>query len=124
MRANLFLLVLAPLASAGCAGKRLPPETDCARGREVLTTVLEAWKQGGASERLKSGTPAIQVRDPDWAAGHKLAAYEIAHEDSRVGVDLLLTVKLTLTRADGRRQEKKVGYIVGIGSNTVVLRNE
>jgi len=37
---------------------------------------------------------------------------------------LLLTVKLNLIRPDGRAQEKRVRYTVGIGPSTVVLRAE
>ena len=124
MRALLLLLATGGLACAGCSTSKIPPETDAARGREVLKTVLDTWKRGGTIDELKKGTPAAQVRDPDWAAGHKLTDYEIAPEDGRLGVDLLLTVKLTLTRADGRVQEKKVSYIVAIGAATVVARNE
>jgi hypothetical protein len=125
MRPTLLLLVAACLALAGCGtGSSLPPATDSAQGREALKTVLDTWKRGGTIDELKTASPPIVVRDPDWATGAKLASYEIAPDDERMGVDLLLTVKLVLARSDGPPREKKVGFKVAVGSSTVVLRNE
>ena len=42
--------------------------------------------------------------------------------DARAGVDLLLKVKLTLQRKDGKTREKAVNFVVGVNSQTVVLR--
>lgn len=64
------------------------------------------------------------AREPDWSTGHKLTSYEIADENGRAGVDVVLSVKLGLVRPDGQAREKKVNFTVGIGSSTVVLRNE
>ncbi len=115
---------LACLILAGCGGKKLPPETDAAKGRELMKTVLDAWKRGGTAEELRNASPAVVARDPDWLAGYKLTNYEVGAEDARAGLDLLLTVKLNLIRPDGRPQEKRVRYTVGIGPSTVVLRAE
>lgn len=112
------------LALAGCGGSSLPRETDEQKGRAAIATVLEAWKFGRTTDDVKNGSPSILARDPDWKAGCKLTAYEIAPENDRSGVDLLLTVKLSLTRPDGQSQEKKVKFAVGIGSSTVVFRQE
>jgi hypothetical protein len=124
MRSLLLVLVFACLVSTGCGGSSVPPQTDAAKGRVTLKTVLDTWKRGGTTDELKSGSPSVTARDSDWAAGHKLTDYEIGPEDARAGVDLLLPVKLTITRTDGRVQEKKVNYVVAIGSTTVVMRNE
>jgi hypothetical protein len=124
MRTILLLLTFGSLGFTGCRGSNLPPDTDSARGREAMKTVLETWKRGGTVEELKDAKPPIVVRDPDWSAGHKLTSYEIADEDGRAGVDLVLSVKLGLVRPDGQAREKKVSFTVGIGSSTVVLRNE
>lgn len=124
MRSILLFAPAVCFALAGCSSQALPPETDATKGREAMKTVLETWKRGGTEEELKAATPSIVARDPDWSAGSKLKSYEIADEDARSGVDLLLTVKLSLVRADGKFQEKTVRYSVGIGSSTVVLRSE
>ena len=123
MRA-LLLLAAGCFAIAGCSSSTLPPETDAARGREALTMALDTWKRGGTTDELRNATPPIIARDPDWAAGHKLTSYEIADENGRAGVDVVLSVKLGLVRPDGQAREKKVNFTVGIGSSTVVLRNE
>ena len=73
---------------------------------------------------MKNGKPAIVAYDPDWEAGHKLTKYEIDSTDRRIGVDLLLSVTLSLQRTDGKSQDKTVNFSVAIGSQTVVLRKE
>ena len=124
MRLMLTLLTAAVLLT-GCGGPSFPPETDSSRGRELLKTMLEAWKSGGTTEDLKKGSPSITANDPDWNAGAKLKAYEIAPDDRRAGVDLLVSVKLQLTKPDGQSQDKKVNFAIGInGSSNVVLRSE
>src|SRR3954470_16153610 len=107
MRPILLIPAAACLAlAAGCREPSPPPLTDAAKGRELLKTTLETWKRGGTIEELKSASPAIVARDPDWSAGARLTAYEIAPEDGRMGTDLLVTVKLSLVRSDGQPQEK------------------
>lgn len=122
MRSLLLASVFA-FALSGCGGNDLPPQTDAEKGRTALKTVLDTWKRGGTVAELAAGSPPITARDPDWAAGAKLTAYDIAAEDGRAGADLLLNVKLTLTR-DGRTQSKTVAFVVGVGASTVVMRNE
>ena len=95
-----------------------------AKGREILKTVLDAWVAGKSMEDVKNGSPSIVARDPDWKAGHKLTKYEVADSDERKGVDLVLSVKLFVSKAGGPPQEKKVKFTVGIGSNTVCMRQE
>ncbi len=124
MRSILFALAVAVPAGAGCWGPALPAQTDTVQGRDALTRALDAWKRGETVNALKDASPPIQVRDPDWSAGHKLTDYLIAAEDGRAGVDLLLSVKLVLARTDGSTLEKRVKFIVAIGSSTVVARNE
>ncbi len=109
-------------ALAGCHGNRLPPETDPAQGREVLKAVLDAWAQGSSAADLKHARPAIVAYDPDWETGYKLASYQIAPADRRIGVDLLLTVTLSLTRGEAKPMTKTVNFSIAIGSQTAVLR--
>jgi hypothetical protein len=109
----------------GCGGTNtLPPETDNVRGREVLKTVLDAWVAGKSMEDVKNGSPSIIARDPDWKAGHKLMKYEVADSEDRKGVDLVLSVKLFISKAGAPPQEKNVKFTVGIGSSTVCMRQE
>jgi hypothetical protein len=108
----------------GCQGNTLPPETDPAQGRSALTTVLDIWVKGGAMADLQNASPPIVAYDPDWEAGHKLVKYEIAPTDRRSGVDLLVSVKLTLARKDGKSQEKTVNFSIAVGEKTVVTRKQ
>jgi hypothetical protein len=124
MRRLLLGLVPACLLLAGCFGNSLPPETDPAKGREVLRTVLDAWVQGKTMEELKAGRPSIIAYDPDWEAGGRLTGYEISLTDARSGVDLLVAVHLSLDRKDGRVQQKSVNFCVAMGSQIVVTRKQ
>ena len=111
------------LLLAGC-GESPPPETDSARGREILKAVLDGWAQGKTMNDLKAGSPPVVAYDPDWEAGHKLTRYELGDKDGRSGADLLVPVKLYLDRKDGKSQEKTVNFCVAIGSQTVVTRKQ
>ena len=109
---------------AGCQGNTLPPDTDPAQGRAALTTVLDTWKKGGTPADLQSAALPIVAYDPDWEAGHKLVKYEIDPTDRRIGMDFLVSVKLTLDRKDGKSQDKTVKFTVAIGERTVVTRKQ
>jgi hypothetical protein len=123
MRRVIPTLLLALGVLTGCTNS-LPPETDPAKGRGALKKVLDTWVNGGKLQDLKNSSPPIVAYDQDWEAGHKLIKYEVAPDDRRTGVDLLLTVTLSLSRTDGRAQDKTVRFAVAIGSQTVVLRHE
>lgn len=118
-RTAVVLFPVFVLALAGCGGNVLPAETDPAKGREILTSTLDAWVAGKSPDDLKP----MAVSDPDWKEGHKLTKFVIDPKDGRAGVDLLLKVKLTLQRKDGKTDEKTVNYVVGVNATqTVVLR--
>lgn len=107
------------LALAGCGGNVLPAETDPAKGREILTSTLNAWVDGKTPDSLKP----LVVNDPDWKEGYKLLKFAIDPKDERAGVDLLLKVKLTLQRKEGATTERTVNFVVAVNATqTVVLR--
>ena len=112
---------LALALCTGC-GTSLPPETDPAAGRDVLKTVLDTWAKGGTPADLKAGASPIVAYDPDWDEGYKLVKYEITPTDRRAGVDLLVSVKLTVAKGSDKPREKTVPFVVAIGSRTVVIR--
>jgi hypothetical protein len=117
-----FLIGAVAALLTGCTGSSLPPEADPVKGRESLKTVLDTWANGGKPEDLKVGRPPIHAFDPDWAAGYQLVRYEVDSTDRRIGVDLLVSVKLTLKKGDEKPREKTVNFSVAIGQYTVVLR--
>jgi len=116
-----IFLGLALALFTGC-GTPLPPETDPAAGRNVLKTVLDTWARGGTPADLKAGQSPVVAYDPDWEEGYKLVKYEIAPTDRRAGVDLLVSVKLTVAKGSDKPREKTVNFTVAIGSQTVVIR--
>ena len=113
--APLFLILV------GCGGNSLPSETEPTQGRMLLTTTLDAWVKGGKAEDLKSASPAIIAFDPDWAADYKLVKYDLAVENGRAGIDLLVKVTLTLQK-DGKTSDKTVNFSIATGAQNVVLR--
>jgi hypothetical protein len=122
MRRIAIALVVVSLAVSGC-NSSLPPEADPTRAREALKTTLDAWVQGGTFEDLKKGSPAIIAYDPDWETGSRLLKYEVDPTDRRVGVDLLVSVTLTLSKNGEKSREKRVNFSIAIGNGkTVVLR--
>jgi hypothetical protein len=110
------------LVVLGGCNNSLPPEADPTQGREALKLVLDTWAKGGTPADLKAGRPAIVAYDPDWEAGAQLVSYELDPTDRRIGVDLLVSVKLTVKKGDEKAREKTVNFSVAIGSQTVVLR--
>lgn len=124
MKFPLFASLLVCCSLLGCSGPKFASETESTKGRELLKTVLESWKNGNSPDSLKQGPSPIIANDPDWKAGCQLKGYEIAPDDRRAGVDLLVSVKLQLVRPDGKQQDKKVNFAIGTGENTVVLRSE
>lgn len=91
--------------------------------RTSLRTALEAWKKGEAPGSLKTGLPSIVAQDPDWAAGVRLVAYELAGEEQRVAENLFVPVKLTLRMKKGRQAQSQVKYVIGTSPHTMVFRS-
>lgn len=124
MKGTAALAIVGAIVLVGCGSNSLPPETDAARGREILKTVLDGWAGGKSMDDMKNGSPPIIARDPDWKAGYKLVSYEIDSKDERSGVDLAVPVKLMISKGGGPPQERKVKFNIGIGSQTVCMRQE
>jgi hypothetical protein len=114
-------LGLALVLLTGCSNS-LPPEADPTTARAALKTVLDTWAKGGKAADLRAGNAPIIANDPDWEAGAKLIKYELDPTDNRIGVDLLVSVKLTLSKGDEKPREKTVNFSIAIGAQTVVLR--
>lgn len=118
-RLTVALLPLVALALTGCGGNVLPEGTDPDKGREVLTSTLDAWVSGKTTVDMK---PTV-IGDSDWTDGHKLTKYSIDPGHDRAGVDLVLKAKLTLQKKDGKVEEKSVMYVVGVtATQTAVMR--
>jgi hypothetical protein len=116
-------LALAGLLAAGCGpGLQTPAGPD--QARDALRTALDAWQRGDRPDALRAASPAVHVRDPDWAAGRRLTQYQIAGDGGRSGVDLRYTVRLTLTGPKGKAVQKDTAYVVGTSPALTVVRND
>jgi hypothetical protein len=80
---NWLWILAALLAVGGCGGNQqasyVPPS---GAAHEALTMALDAWKNGQPGDpagKLASGA-TVRGIDMDWAAGQKLASYEIIKE--------------------------------------------
>src|SRR5262249_37167722 len=93
-RQTVALIAVACLTGCGVRPRASPLDEDLAR--TSLRTALEAWKKGDSPATLKNGSPSIVAQDPDWVAGTRLVAYELASEDRRVAENLFVPVELTL----------------------------
>jgi hypothetical protein len=115
------LVVAVAVGLTGC-GTGPPPPTDKAEAVAVLRTALEAWQSGGTADALKAGPAAITAVDSAWAAGTKLARFEIDEAGAQPsGYDLSCPVQLWL--GDGKKPPVKVRYVIALTPNRVVTRD-
>lgn len=118
-----LLLGTACLATfAGCEPTAQDLDLDPAAAHSAFQTFLEAWRDGKTPEQLREGNPPIITRDPDWAAGHKLTAFQVAPEESNDGTNLHLTADLELTDLQGRKNKQRVTYVVGTDPQVTIFR--
>jgi hypothetical protein len=117
MNFRIALILLLTLAFAGCGFKsstNYVPTGNAAQ--DALKLALDAWKNGQPADpagKLPSGA-TVRAIDSDWAAGQKLASYELLQElpaEAEAG-PRKLTVKLTY--ADGSPPVEATYFIVGI----------
>jgi hypothetical protein len=118
----LFALATAVALGAGCSVKERVAPADPARAREVLKTVLEAWKNGDPADKLQSASPPIVAQDLDWMAGHRLMAYEVSGDGKAVDANLRIPVKLTVRLKQGQEVTKDVAYLVSTNPSVTVFR--
>jgi hypothetical protein len=115
-----ILFLAAFLVGCGDPGLQAPAEP--AQAREALCAVLEAWQRGDSLQSVRTGTPAVQVHDRDWAAGLPLARYQIVSEGERAGLDMRYRVVLTLQPPGGRAIRRNAVYMVGTSPIPTVHR--
>ena len=116
MNLRIALLFAVAVALAGCGGNSstsyIPKRNDA---QDALKLALDAWKNGQSGEpagKLPSGA-TVRGIDADWAAGEKLASYEIVKElpaEADAGPRKLI-VKLTY---EGGNPIEATYYVVGI----------
>ncbi|WP_165253469.1 hypothetical protein [Paludisphaera soli] len=102
----------------GCGDPGVNPSRQDARA--ALEAALSSWKSGKTPADLATSSPPINVVDGEWAAGRKLADFEILREEPSAA-DKRFAVKLVRTPP---AKDEEVVYIV-LGAETVsVFRAE
>ena len=67
--------------------------------------------------------PSIVVQETEWNDETKLLDYEIISDDKPAGPNMIATVKLKLSKPDGKVIEKTATYVVGTSPGLTVFRN-
>ncbi|HEY3967932.1 MAG TPA: hypothetical protein VGM05_25440, partial [Planctomycetaceae bacterium] len=118
------LILIGLCVIAGCSGSE-PPEDAAESDRmlNVLTTALDAWKEGTAAT-LAQRDPPIRFADDDLAAGRHLMAYHLEDPEAFALPFESVHVHLTLQTADGQTVERTVGYQISLVPSLAVLRSE
>lgn len=126
MRIRAAIVWCAAMAGlAGCGGPEATvPEGDGSGARDMLVSVLEAWKGNKTRDELKSQSPPVWVADEDWEAGRTLSAYEIDGEPELNGSHWRVYVKLTISGETKDRPAQRVCYAVTLGDNVSVIRSD
>jgi len=111
------------LAAGGCTSR--PPPVDPALAREILSTTLDAWKQGEAPDSLQERDPPIFVADREWAMGKKLVSYKVNDKDQVFGAALRCSVQLSFdVGMRGKPRTRKATYSVGTQEKFTVVRED
>jgi len=125
MHAYRLVLVCLLIASlSGCVWQpAVVPGHDPERAREILTTALEAWKNGNV-QALATQTPPIRFQDDDLVSGCKLIGYEMMDSKIIILPFKNVTVNLDLENPQGKRQRRKAAYQVGLQPFLSVQRSD
>ena len=121
LSALLILMLLGPLS--GCGGKRSLPEQDLDQARKGMQSALDAWKKGGPPPKQGAISPQVEITDPDWAAGYRLAKYDIKAVEGLEGANARSRVVLSLQNRQGKKLEKEVVYEIRLGEKVVIGRD-
>jgi hypothetical protein len=87
----------------------------------VVTTALEAWKQGERYGDLARRRPPIYFNEREWESGKKLLRYEPGPV-TLIGRQGRCSVKLTLADSSGKVTERVIGYQIDTTPNLVITR--
>jgi hypothetical protein len=106
---------------SGCGGQRLPPMANPDEARTALASALDAWKKGETRESLTQRTPPIYFNDDKWQPTTLLLDYAILEEHEVYGQSVRLTVRLTFKKADGRKVDRPVPYLIDTAPAIVIV---
>lgn len=107
-----FLLI------AGCGADAPAP----VEARSVLVETLDAWKGGRPAPAPDASAAEVQVGEPRWQGGFRLARYEVEGEPRSVGFDLQFTVALWMESPKGQPLRETARYTVTTRPARTVIR--
>jgi hypothetical protein len=125
MRANSsgFALLIILASGSGCTEPAAEGHHDPKRARLALVPALDAWKRGEA-RALARRAPPVRFVDEDFAAGWKLADYEIVEPDTPIRQFENVAVILSLRDKGGRTVRRETAYQVVTDPALAVLRSD
>jgi hypothetical protein len=106
----------------GCSDKVGAP-VNVNLAQKILALAMDNWENGVSSKVLLDRSPSVFVQEAEWNEETQLLDYEIISDDQSAGPNLIATVKLKLSTADGNVTEKTATYIVGTSPALTVYRN-
>jgi hypothetical protein len=121
MQAHLGGFICLILAT-GCSDKAGAP-VNINVAQKILESAMKSWQDGKSSKDLLAGTPSVFVQEAEWNEETKLVGYEIISNDQPAGPNLIATVKLKLSKPDGKVTEKTATYVVGTSPSFTIYRN-
>jgi hypothetical protein len=110
------------LLFAGCGPKSVNLAGTAPDAKKVLSSSLEAWKEGRKPDQLQSGTPAVVMVDGDWAAGKSLKQFDVPGDAVRTGGHWRVAAVLTLGESGRPDSKKNVAYAVTLDTPISIIR--
>ncbi len=124
LRQVLFLLVPLLLgAVTGCHDTPPAVHYDGQQALAILTTALDAWKQGNA-KHLSQQTPPIRLVDDDFRNGLQLISYRLCEPDALIQAHRDVEVELTLKNRQAEIVQRLVTYQVSLPPHAALLRSD
>jgi hypothetical protein len=106
--------------SVGCDRGGDPP-VNTADAEQQLRVALDAWKGKEPFGSLASRQPSIHFNEPLWKDGAQLIDFELGPVEL-YGRQGRCTVKLSVQTTDGKRQERRIGYLIDTTPSVVIVR--
>ncbi len=112
------------LIVVGCgSGAGNPRPLDHSIAVESMKVFLETWQNEGSLESLKSRSPSIVGKDPDWDSGHRLLSFEVPPTGDDDGSNLYLDVRLQLENQNGEVRDRTIRYVIGTKPLVSIFRD-
>ncbi len=112
------MLVIGLLVPTGCKKDALDDAPR--RAEAALDRALDSWVRGEPPD----GLAGIQIDDPDWRAGQRLASFLVSQSSVVEGTkdEVRCRASLTLQDRTGRRVNREVEYRVRIAEPVSIVR--